>query len=182
MRSRIPGFHYLKERSMANRMRIAAAVAVLLCLGVIAPASALPEDETDAILGSAEACFKAMKQREYAGVWKLLSTASRRAIAADVTKRALKDYTKAQIEIDFSVGGLIAKSYWEEYLFYFDPDAALEQSRWEMGPISKQHAEVVLQHKGAGQPARLRIFKEQNQWKVGLIETFGLERRDTPRW
>ena len=24
--------------------------------------------------------------------------------------------------------------------------------------------------------------KEENQWKVGLIETFGLERRDKARW
>ena len=58
----------------------------------------------------------------------------------------------------------------------------LEQSTWEMGPIGKQQAEIILQYKKAEQPARLKMFKEENQWKVGLIETFGTERRDKPRW
>ena len=89
---------------------------------------------------------------------------------------------RQQIETDFSIGGLIAKSYWDEYLFYFDPDTVLEQSKWEMGSIGKQQAEIILQYKKAEQPARLKMFKEENQWKVGLIETFGIERRDKPRW
>ena len=111
-----------------------------------------------------------------------LSVKSKAAIAGDVTKRAADTYSKEQIETDFSIGGLIAKSYWDEYLFYFDPDMVLEQSRWEMGPIGKQQAEIILQYKKAEQPARLKMFKEENQWKVGLIETFGIERRDKPRW
>ena len=123
-----------------------------------------------------------MKQKDYAAIWESLSAKSRAAIVGDVAKRAAHTYSKEQIGTDFSIGGLVAKSYWDEYLFYFDPDTVLEQSKWEMGPIGKQQAEIILQYKKAEQPARLKLFKEGNQWKVGLIETFGTERRDKPRW
>jgi hypothetical protein len=138
--------------------------------------------EADSILKVAEAFFKAMKQKDYLAIWKPLSAKSKAAIVGDVTKRAANTYSKGQIETDFSIGGLIAKSYWDEYLFYFDPDTVLEQSTWEMGPIRKQQAEIILQYEKAEQPARLKMFKEENQWRVGLIETFGTERRDKPRW
>ncbi len=144
--------------------------------------SAQPGLEADSVLNAGEALFKAMKQKDYAAVWKRLSARSKAVIVADVVKRAADTYSKAQVEADFSVGGLIAKSYWDEYLFYFDPDTALRQSTWEMGPIKKGEAQIILQYKKAEQPARLKMFKEENQWKVGLIETFGTERRDNPRW
>jgi hypothetical protein len=153
-----------------------------LVLMTTVSASAQIGPEADRILNVAEAFFKAMKQKDYAAIWKPLSAKSKAAIVGDVTKRSANTYAKGQIETDFSIGGLIAKSYWDEYLFYFDPDTVLEQSTWEMGPISKQQAEIILQYKKAEQPARLKMFKEENQWKVGLIETFGTERRDKPRW
>jgi hypothetical protein len=166
----------------AQQLRVIAASMLILLLSMVYSLRAAPKDEVDTILQSAESFFKTMKEKEYAGIWRLLSAKSRVAIVNDVAKHAATIYSKAQIETDFSVGGLIAKSYWDEYLFYFDPDTVLEQSKWEMGPISKQQAEVILQHKKAEQPARLKMFKEGNQWKVGLIETFGTERRDKPRW
>jgi hypothetical protein len=166
-----------------TRTLIVAVLALILtnviALPVFAQAGAA---EADRILDAGEACFKAMKQKEYAAIWESLSAKSQSAIVGDVTKRAAQTYSKAQIGADFSIGGLIAKSYWDEYLFYFDPDTVLEQSRWEMGSIGKQQAEIILQYKKAEQPARLKLFKEGNQWKVGLIETFGTERRDKPRW
>ena len=166
---------------MMTRNLIVAVLALILMtrLPVFAQMGAA---ETDRILDAWEACFKAMKQKDYAAIWESLSAKSKAAIVGDVTKRTAGIYTKEQIETDFSLGALIAKSYWDEYLFYFDPDMALEQSRWEMGPIGKQQAEIILQYKKAEQPARLKTSKEENQWKVGLIETFGIERRDKPRW
>ena len=166
-----------------TRNLIAAVLALILtnviALPVLAQAGAA---ETDRILDAGEACFKAMKQKDYAAIWESLSAKSQAAIVGDVAKRAAHTYSKEQIGTDFSIGGLVAKSYWDEYLFYFDPDTVLEQSKWEMGPIGKQQAEIILQYKKAEQPARLKLFKEGNQWKVGLIETFGTERRDKPRW
>jgi hypothetical protein len=139
-------------------------------------------DEADSILASAEFCFNAMAQKNYTALWRSLSAKSRTTIVEDVTKRAAPTYRKEQVEADFSIGGLIAKSYWDEYLFYFDPNTVLKESRWEMGPVGKAQAEVTLQYRKAEQPARLKMFKEQDQWRVGLIETFGIERRDKPRW
>ena len=159
-------------------------LAPLLVLFIVAalPVSAQTGKEADRILEAAEASFKAMKQKNYAAIWNSLSANSQAIIVGDVVKRAAHAYTKEQVQTDFSVGGLIAKSYWDEYLFYFDPDTVLEQSVWELGPIGKQQAEVILQYKKAEQPARLKMFKERDLWKVGLIETFGTERRDKPRW
>jgi len=163
-----------------TRRTIAALVAILL-IGSIS-VSAQTGDETDKILQVAESCFKAMKQKDYVGIWNTLSTKSKTTIAGDVFKRAAGTYSKEQVVTDFSIGGLIARSYWNEYLFHFDPDTVLEQSKWEMGPIAKQGAEIILQYKKAEQPALLKMFKENDHWKVGLIESFGTERRDKPRW
>ena len=58
----------------------------------------------------------------------------------------------------------------------------LEQSTWEMGPSNRQQAEIILQYRKADRPARLKMFNEGGQWKVGLIESFGAERRDKPLW
>jgi hypothetical protein len=165
-----------------QELKIIIVSVLILLLGVVYSVRAAPNDETDAILQSAESCFKAMKQRNYVDIWKSLSIKSKATIVESVTKRAADTYSRAQIDTDFSIGGLIARSYWNEYLFYFDPDMVLEQSKWEMGPIGKRQAEIILQHRKAESPARLRMFKEENQWKVGLIETFGTERRDKPRW
>ena len=167
---------------MCRDLKIVATLIVTLVLGISLRAFPAPKDETDAVLESAESCFKAMKQHNHRGIWKSLSAKSQAIIVGDVAKRAAHTYSKEQIAADFSVGGLIARSYWGEYLFYFDPDTVLEQSKWELGPIGKQQAEVILRYKKAEQPARLKMFKEQGQWKVGLIETFGTERRDKPRW
>ena len=164
---------------MINNILVASVVFVLI---TALPVSAQMDKETDSILHAAEACFKAMKQKNYVGIWDTLSTKSRATILGDVTKRAAGTYSRQQIETDFSAGGLIARSYWDEYLFYFDPDMALEQSTWEMGPVGRQQAEIIIQYRKAEQPARLKMFMEQGLWKIGLIETFGTERRDKPRW
>ena len=180
----IAGSHRLvKRHTMRAGMIVPALLMVAVLLFAIAPpVSSGSQDETGAVLQSAESCFRAMKQRDYRAIWRSLSVKSRGAIAGDTAKAAAHTYAREQIEADFSVGGLIAKTYWDEYLFHFDPDMVLEQSKWEMGPVGKQQAEIILQYRKAEQPARLKMFKEENQWKVGLIETFGTERRDKPRW
>jgi hypothetical protein len=167
---------------MSDMKIVRLALAVGLLLLVACPVLAAQGNGPDAILQGAEALFKAMKQRDYPGIWKSISAKSRGTIV-DITARGVaKTYSREQVETDFTIGGLIAKSYWDEYLRYFDPDAVLEQSRWEMGPVSRQQAEIVLQHRKSDHPARLKMFNEGGQWKVGLIESFGSERRDRPIW
>jgi hypothetical protein len=98
----------------------------ILFLGMVYFAYAAPKDETEAVLQPADSFFKAMKQRNYLVVWKLLSNKSMTAIVEETAKRA----------------------------------------------ASRNHSAV---QKG-GAARRLKMFKEDNQWKVGLIETFGMER------
>ena len=73
---------------------------------------------------------------------------------------------------DFVAGGPIARDYWDAFLRRFDPDAALEHSRWEIGSVGKDRAEILLTHQGADHPATLKMFREDGGWKAGLVETF----------
>jgi hypothetical protein len=73
---------------------------------------------------------------------------------------------------DFVAGGPIARDYWDAFLRRFDPDAALEHSRWGIGSVGKERAEILLTHRGADHPATLKMFLETGGWKVGLVETF----------
>ncbi|GAB4235945.1 MAG: hypothetical protein OHK0028_12670 [Deltaproteobacteria bacterium] len=73
---------------------------------------------------------------------------------------------------DFLAGGPIARDYWDAFLRRFDPDEPLEHSRWEMGPLKKDRAEVLLTRHGADHPARLMMYRENGAWKAGLVETF----------
>jgi hypothetical protein len=167
---------------MGKKIKRRVVLVVMLLLVAAYPALAQQPADVDEILQGAESLFKAMKQRDYPGIWKYISARSRTTIVETTAKGVLKSYSREQVETDFSIGGLIAKSYWDEYLRYFDPDAALEQSKWEMGTATRQQAEIILQHRKSAHPARLKMFKEEGQWKVGLIESFGIERRDRPLW
>jgi hypothetical protein len=76
------------------------------------------------------------------------------------------------VRSDFIAGGPIAREYWDAFLSRFDPDAALEYSRWEIGSVGKDRAEILLTHQGAERPAVLKMFLEAGGWKTGLVETF----------
>ena len=139
------------------------------------------DTETNIILNSAESLFKTMKLRDYKGIWPYLSEASRKTIVNDTYKAILQSnpaaksdaqYSKEAIESDFRSGGAIAKSYWDGYLQNFNPDWLLEQSRWQMGKIEKNRAEVLIQYQKGEGPVYLQMVTEGGKWKVGLMETF----------
>jgi hypothetical protein len=67
----------------------------------------------------------------------------------------------------------LAKAYWNSYLNAFDPDRVLEQSKWDIGAIKKDKAELNILYKKSEKPAVLLIYMEGNVWEVGLEETFG---------
>ena len=49
----------------------------------------------------------------------------------------------------------MAKAYWNSYLNAFDPDSVLEQSKWGMGAIKKDKAEISILYKESAKPAVL---------------------------
>jgi hypothetical protein len=167
-------------------------------LFVAHPAYAAPPEENPAvpeILDRAESLFLSMKTRDYPGIFAVLSAKSRETIVAETTsalataaKQARPgDPTAAEtppalardpapalevVRSDFIAGGPIARDYWDAFLSRFDPDIALEHSRWEIGSVGKDRAEILLTHQGAERPAVLKMFLEAGGWRAGLVETF----------
>jgi len=185
---------------MHSRFRVACRVAAvgLLVLSLRLPARAASIDNdpaVPAILDRAESLFQSMKARDYPGIFAALSAKSRTTIVAETTSAisAAANQTPSgkpsgadpppalpkdpgpgldAVRSDFVAGGLIARDYWDAFLRRFDPNAALEHSRWEIGSVATDRAEILLTHRGAEHPATLKMFREGGGWKVGLVETF----------
>jgi len=164
----------VRDRSR-NSMRYLVLLATLLLFltsGFSWPAGREPEPkEIDSILDGAVSFFEALRLRDYERVWTGLTDGSKKAIAKDVLTY-LESSTLEAVSNDFAEGGPLATSYWNAFLQTFDPDIILEQSRWEMGPVDGNKAEIDLHFKKTERPARLRMFWEHGAWRVGLAETF----------
>jgi hypothetical protein len=174
---------------------------LLACVSLFlaaAPArAASPEDHpaVPAILARAESLFQSMKNRDYPAIFAALSVKSRETIVAETSsaltaaarqappgRSSAADTSSAPaknpapgpeaVRRDFDAGGPIARDYWDAFLHRFDPDAPLEHSRWQIGSVGKDRAEILLTHHGADHPATLNMFREDGGWKVGLVETF----------
>lgn len=156
-------------------MQRKATLAAFLMVALLLPSPAFTGGEEDRLLDSAGGIFEAMRDRDVRTVWAFLSNQSKTTIIGEVKEasvRAGSAYSEDQIAIDMQMGGLIARSYWKAFLESFDPHPVLEESRWEMGYLKKDRGEIVIQHKRAEWPARLKMYKEDGFWKVGLVETF----------
>ena len=143
-------------------------------------------DQLNAVLTPAESFFKSLKVKDYTKIWTLLSQKSQETIVDDVFKEILKnkasqsnavEYSKERLLADFTTGGLNSREYWNSFLENFiasfgDPDLVLDQSKWDIGTVKKDKAEISIQYKKSENPALLKMFKENNAWKVGLVETF----------
>ena len=176
--------------------RLVVSVAFLVLALWLPARAASPEDHpaVPAILDRAESLFQSMKARDYPAIFAALSAKSRETIVAE-TSSALAAAAQAPpgkptaadapsapardaapgpeaVRADFIAGGPIARDYWDAFLRRFDPDAALEHSRWEIGSVGKDRAEILLTHHGADRPATLKMYREDGGWKVGLVETF----------
>jgi hypothetical protein len=172
----------LRSSPTRHLCRVASAVIFVLSL-CPAGRAASPEDHpaVPAILSRAESLFLSMKARDYPAIFTVLSAKSRETIVAETfsalaaapspsTKMPTPD--RDAVRGDFVAGGPIAHDYWDAFLRRFDPDAALEHSRWEIGSVGKDRAEIRLTYHGADHPAVLKMFLEEGGWKVGLVETF----------
>jgi hypothetical protein len=134
-------------------------------------------------LEATESLFKAMKERNYPKVWSLLTGKSQQIILDDVRKAIAKTGTDTAVDFlqnDFASGGVYARGYWNAYLKVFDPDVVLEQSKWEVGKVGKNEREIIIRYRKSDQPAILKIYKENDLWKVGLEETFRPRRWSMP--
>ncbi len=135
--------------------------------------------DTAAINGAvsaAEATLRAMKARDYRGIWARLSAASRETIV-DETLAALSAEGKGGIGgvallAEFREGGPLAKSYWDGFLAHFDPDAALVQSRWEAAENGPGRVLVLITYKTSDRPAAVKMMLEDGAGRFGLVETF----------
>ena len=148
---------------------------LFLCIAIPCIPKAQDNDSLNAVLDSAERYFILLRSREYKEAWDLLSEKSQKTIIKDVYKASTKigaNTTIEDIRRDFDNSGLISRNYWDAFLGTFDPDLILEKSRWEIGFIEDKEAEIIIRLKKTEAPARLKLFKENNIWKVGLVETF----------
>ena len=148
-----------------------------LVLSLCLPArAASPQDDpaVPAILARAESLFQSMKSRDYPAVFAALSAKSRETIVAETSSALARDAAPVPeaVRRDFVAGGPIARDYRDAFLRRFDPDDALEHSRWEIGSVGKDRAEILLTHHGADHPATLKMSLEDGGWKTGLVETF----------
>jgi len=154
------------------------AVLVSICYAaILLPFIVNAQDSSsiNSVLDSAEKFFLSLRAREYKPTWNLLSKKSQETIIKDVYKASNKigaKTTKESIQQDFNNSGVISQNYWNAFLDTFDPNMILESSRWEIAFVKEHEAEITITHKKSGEPARLKIFKEDNIWKVGLVETF----------
>lgn len=130
---------------------------------------------TEDILNAAESVFQNMSKASYPALWAGLTAESRKSVIRNVRKALGKtglDYAEERIRVDFERGEELARGYWTGYLSQFDTKTVLEESKWSMGEVKKDKAEIVIRYKKSGQDAILKMFREGGVWKVGLHETF----------
>lgn len=156
---------------------LSAVLVSIYCAAILFPyiVNAQDSNSINSVLDSAEKFFLSLRAKEYKTTWNLLSKKSQETIIKDVYKASNKigaKTTKEDIQQDFNNSGVISQNYWNAFLDTFDPNMILENSRWEIAFIKEHEAEITITHKRSEEPARLKIFKEDNIWKVGLVETF----------
>jgi len=143
-------------------------------------------NEINKILYSAEHYFTSLRDGKYQTAWGQLSEKSRKSIIDDVYTASQQDgvtITREEIMQNFDAGGIIFLSYWKAVRITFDPDMVLEKSSWKMGRLQDNRADILIQYRDAPQPTTLKMFKEQQEWRVGFIETFDtIKTRKLPQY
>lgn len=170
----------LRQHDEGSAFGLVAAL-VLILFVLLFPANFASAQKIDPalqeqILSAAENYFVHLKIKNYAAAWNSLSATSRAKIISDVRKENKKAGVEVSDETlagDFAAGGTMAKAYWDNFLFVFNPDMVLKECKWEMGKIKSDEAEIVLQYKKSEKPAVLKLYRENGAWKFGLNESFG---------
>jgi hypothetical protein len=157
----------------AKNLFLIIGLSVIIASGLCGPVEA---DEGDVILETGERFFKSLKARDFSRAWGLLSQESKDRIVLEtlqgMDKGSPGKVTREQLIAEFSQGKGFALLYWEGFLQVFEPDKALEKSRWTVDSIKGGNAEIHIYHRKVQRPARLKMVREDGQWKVGLFESF----------
>ena len=160
--------------------RLLALIMIFSVLFLLPGSAAAQKDSNPAqqeqILSTAEIFFVFINNKNYAAVWSVLSAKSQSKIINDVRKESKKAGVESTLEAlrdDFMTGGIMARAYWDNFLFAFNPDMVLKECKWEMGKIKSNEAEIILQYKKSEKPAILKLYRENGAWKFGLNESFG---------
>lgn len=135
--------------------------------------------DVEQILDSAEVFFKSLVDKKFETAWQCLTQKSQEIIVKDVytaSKNMGVTYPFDQIKADFAVNGFISRSYWNGFLKNFNPSIVLDECVWEKVLHKKDYAEIVIRYKKSENPFNLKMYKENNTWKVGLTETFWREK------
>jgi hypothetical protein len=78
---------------------------------------------------------------------------------------------------DFNKNGELSRTYWNAFLKNFDPDKVLEKSVWNIGKIKADTATIILKYKESEYNSELKLYKEDERWHFGLVESFWIMKR-----
>jgi hypothetical protein len=151
---------------------------VLLISGISCTRPVRPADTVaiNRAVSAAEATFRAMKARDYRGIWERLTAKSRETVAGETLEALAKEgkdkIGREGLLADFRDGGPVARSYWDAFLTHFDPDSALAESRWEAAETGPGRVLVLITYKSSDRPAVVEMLREDGGWKFGLVEAF----------
>jgi len=132
-------------------------------------------NDLNAILYSAEDFFICFNKSDYKTAWELLSEKSKNKIIDEIYDASRDNGSKIEkdaIRRSFHQQGLIASNFWNAARSKFNPDMVLEESHWEIGFIKNNKAEIIITYKKSPRPSKLKMYKERDIWRVGLVETF----------
>ncbi|MBI4683488.1 MAG: hypothetical protein HY757_10380 [Nitrospirae bacterium] len=128
------------------------------------------------ILQSAENFFIFLDERNFRAAWELMTEKSHQTIINDIYEISADrgaDISKDDISKNITSNGIIFNNYWQAFMTNFDPDVILKDRVWEFEKIESDYAVILLKKRNV---TKLKIYKENNQWKVGLVESFWTRR------
>lgn len=130
---------------------------------------------SDASVDNAESFFLSLKKRDYVSSFQLLTIKSRDTIVSEIVDSLNGknlNFSKKDVYEDFEKGGELSRSYWDAFLRNFNPDLALNESKWNLLNCDENYCEISIHYKKSSRPAILKMYKQSNVWRVGLVESF----------
>lgn len=127
------------------------------------------------VLEKAEYFFTSLRDKKFEIVWSLLSTKSQEEIIDEIIKSSEKmggSLKREAIQRDFEKKGSIFINYWSAFVANINTNMILNDSLWEIGYVKKNKAQLIITFKKSKNPAKLMMYKENRDWRVGLFETF----------
>ena len=172
----------MDRKIISGRRRSSAAVVLVLFAGCLSlflyysnACYAYKKGSEDRVISPVYSFFADVNAHDYAKIWSCLTEASKKNIVQSIESSFKKNkinMSPPEISGNMKSGGYIAKAYWNGYLKSFNPKIALKYSRWKIKFIRSDSAEIQINYIYSKQTALLKVFKENKEWKFGLIESF----------